>query len=403
MKILYLLSQDLESPSGLGRYWPLAREMARLGHTVTVAALHSNYDALPHKRFKQDGVNIWYVAPMHVRKRGNIKSYYSTPGLFWVAVRATCLLSWAALSVPADIIHIGKPHPMNGVAGLLGKWLRRRRVYLDCDDYEAQSNRFGAGWQKWGVAFFERWLPHRVHYITTHTQFMLSRLQAGGISPERIYYISNGVDRQRFASPDSKKVAALQSELGLQGKRVIAFIGSLSLAGHPVDLLIKAFVAIHKAQPESILLLVGGGEDFEKLRSQTQEMGIGDATIFVGRVSPEEVSLYYHLPDVSVDPVYDNEAARGRSPLKLFESWACGVPFVSADVGDRRALLGDPPAGLLAQPGNPLSLAEAILQILNNHDLSKELHERGLERVKAYYWDQLAMKFDVLYRCKISN
>jgi glycosyltransferase involved in cell wall biosynthesis len=403
MKLLYLLTQDLESPSGLGRYWPLAREMARLGHTVTVAALHSNYEALPRKRFKQDGVNIWYVAPMHVRKQGNIKSYYSTPGLLWVAVRATCLLSWAALSVPTDIIHIGKPHPMNGVAGLLGQWLRRRQVYLDCDDYETQSNRFGAGWQKRTVAFFERWLPRRVHYITTHTQFILSRLQAGGIPPERIYYISNGVDRQRFAPPDPQKVAALRSEFGLQGKRVIAFIGSLSLAGHPVDLLIKAFVAIHKAQPESILLLVGGGEDYENLRSQAQALGIGNATIFVGRVSPEEVRLYYHLPDVSVDPVHDDAAARGRSPLKLFESWACGVPFVSADVGDRRALLGDPPAGLLALPGNPLSLAEAILQILNDHNLSKELRERGLERVKAYYWDKLAVEFDELYRRNMPN
>jgi glycosyltransferase involved in cell wall biosynthesis len=398
MKLLFLLTQDLESPSGLGRYWPLAREMARLGYIVTVAALHSNYQALPRKCFKQDGVNIRYVAPMHVRKQGNIKSYYSTPRLLLLAARATWMLSWAALSVPSDIIHICKPHPMNGVAGLLGKFLRGRQVYLDCDDIEAQSNRFGTGWQKRGVAFFERWLPNHVHFITTHTQYNLSLLEAGGIPPERIYYISNGVDRQRFAHPDPRRVAALRNELGLDGKKVIAFIGSLSLTGHAVDLLLKAFVAINETYPESILLVVGGGEDYEALCSQARDLGIGNATIFRGRVSPEEVSLYYHLSDVSVDPVRDDAAARGRSPLKLFESWACGVPFVSGDLGDRKILIGDPPAGLLTQPGDPDSLAKAILKVLQNPKLATSFRQRGYDRVQDYYWEKLACKLDLIYQ-----
>jgi glycosyltransferase involved in cell wall biosynthesis len=400
MKILYLLTQDLESPSGLGRYWPLAREMAHLGNDVTVAALHSNYGELTYKRFKRDGVNIWYVAPMHVRKQGSIKKYYSTPRLLWIAARATWGLSRAALSLSADIIHICKPHPMNGVAGIIGRYFRGRQIYLDCDDYETQSNRFGAGWQKIGVSIFERWLPHHVHIITTHSEFLLSRLRADGIPPERIFYVPNGVDRQRFVPPDPQDVVVLRKKLGLEGKEVIAFIGSLSLAGHPVNLLLKAFVNIHKMRPESILMLVGGGEDFDELQSQAKSLGIGDATIFCGRVLPEDVRMYYFLSNVSVDPVYDDGAARGRSPLKLFESWACGVPFVSADVGDRRNLLGDPPAGLLAQPGDPISLAEMVLRVLNNQALAQSLKQRGLERVKFYFWDELAVKMNSIYQRK---
>jgi glycosyltransferase involved in cell wall biosynthesis len=287
---------------------------------------------------------------------------------------------------------------MNGLAGLLGRYLRRRQVYLDCDDYEAVINRFGAGWQKQGVVFFERELPRRVDYITTHTFFIRSRLLADGIPPERIFYISNGVDRQRFTAPDPQKLATLRHELGLEGKQVIAYIGSMSLAGHPIDLLLKAFSTIHLELPESVLMLVGGGEDYEKLRFLGQDIGISEAMILRGRVSPDEVGLYYYLSDVSVDPVYDDAVARGRSPLKLFESWACGVPFVSADVGDRRLLLGDPPAGLLTSPGDPASLAETILRILNDADLAQTLRTRGLERVKTYFWDQLAVQLDELYR-----
>ncbi len=46
MKIHFLLTQDLESPSGLGRYAPMARELVALGHQVRVSALHSAYDEL---------------------------------------------------------------------------------------------------------------------------------------------------------------------------------------------------------------------------------------------------------------------------------------------------------------------------------------------------------------------
>jgi glycosyltransferase involved in cell wall biosynthesis len=120
--------------------------------------------------------------------------------------------------------------------------------------------------------------------------------------------------------------------------------------------------------------------------------------IFLGRVAPQEVPLYYHLADVSVDPVYDDGAARGRSPLKLFESWACGVPFVSGDVGDRRKLLGQPPAGLLTKPGDPVSLGEAILRVLGDPDLGAALCRRGRERVRDYNWGKLARNLESEYR-----
>ena len=77
MRILFLLTQDLESPSGLGRYAPLARELTVLGHQITIAALHSRYDTLDRRSFFKEGVDVRYLAPMHVKKRGNLKIYYN--------------------------------------------------------------------------------------------------------------------------------------------------------------------------------------------------------------------------------------------------------------------------------------------------------------------------------------
>ncbi len=70
--------------------------------------------------------------------------------------------------------------------------------------------------------------------------------------------------------------------------------------------------------------------------------------------------------EVSVEPVYDDLAARARSPLKILESLAVGTPVVAGDVGDRREMLYDGQAGLLVKPGDSDALATGILALLQD-------------------------------------
>jgi glycosyltransferase involved in cell wall biosynthesis len=397
MKILFLLTQDMESPAGAGRYFPLARGLVKLGHQVTIAALHADFSSLRQTRFENKGVEIWYVDQMHVMKQGNRKLYYPAHQLLLRMARASLALSWAALSTPADIVHIGKPHPMNSIAGLAARALKRRTVFLDCDDLEVATSHFSGKWQRWGVAFFEDGMPHRVQHVTTHTYFLRDRLVRMGVPPERITYLPNGVDRERFAASDPLKLAALREQLGLQGQQVVAFIGSLSLPSHPVDLLLDAYQIVKERLPDSRLLIVGGGEEYERLVARVQELGLGSATVFTGRVPAVEAPLYYRLADVLVDPVIDNEVGRSRLPLKMFESWAAHVPFVTADVGDRKLVVGQPPAGLLARPGDARSLAEALLQVLTHPDQANALRQAGTKRSEEFDWDRLAQRLESSY------
>jgi glycosyltransferase involved in cell wall biosynthesis len=397
VKILFLLTQDLESPSGLGRYWPMARALAAHGHQVRIVALHPAWSDLKKKSYIRESVFVEYAAPSHVIKIGNQKQYYSPIRLLGVAIYATWALSKAALSAPADIIHLGKPHPMNCIAGFLASRLKSKILCLDCDDYEAGSNRFNNSWQKKGVAFFESKMPHYVRLVTTNTLFMKSKLLSWGCPEERIFYLPNGIDRDRFLSPNQEEVSQLRTQLGLDGKRPVLYLGSLSLPSHPVDLLLKSFVQVFQKYPDTVLLIVGGGEDYEKLMGQSQTLGINHATIFTGHVSSSKVPLYYALAELSVDPVYDNDAACGRSPLKLFESWESNVPFISSTVGDRSSLLGSPPAGLLCKPGDPNNLGEAIIQLLSNKELANQYRQLGQERVKRFYWEILERGLEEAY------
>ena len=396
MKIVFLLTQDLESPSGLGRYAPLARELAALGHAVTVYALHPNFEQHSPKEWVQGNLRVVYVAPMHVRKAGNEKTYYSPLRLSMVVLRAAWALSRAALRERPDLLWVGKPHPMNGIAGVLAQKRWGCRLFLDCDDDEAGSGNFQSAWQRALVGWFEARLPRSADRVTSNTRFTLEKMTGRGIPREKLYYLPNGVDLARFSPPPGEaEFEALKASLGLAGKKAISYIGSMSLVNHAVDLLVEAFDLIHQEDPDARLLMVGSGEDYQRLREEVTARSLDSAVIFTGRIPPAQVSLYYRASQVTVDPVYNNDAARGRSPLKMFEAWACGVPFVTSAVGDRAELAGHPPAALLVNAGDARGLAEGIRSLLGNPLQQKGLRERGEQSLPNYLWRSLAKQVNI--------
>ena len=395
MRVIFLLTQSLESPSGIGRYWPLSKELAKLGHNVSIVALHPDIVNLPHRSLYRDGISVNYVSQMHVRKFGDTKEYYSSLSLIMISLFATYKLFVAALRFKPNIIVIGKPHPMNGIAGIIAARLTRSIIVVDVDDYEAESNRFSTKLQKKVVSFFERTVPRFADYVLSNTQYMLSNLRTWGVSQDMLKYLPNGVDRVRFINQEFVNINEIKKSMGLVEKRIILYIGSISLISHPINILIDAFEGIKLEHPTAHILIVGGGEDLQQLIDYAHNKIGGENITFTGRVPHTDVLNYYLIADVSVDPVYDDDAAKGRCPLKLFECWAAGVPFVSANVGDRDILLGTPHAGMLCEPSDPDSLSKAISQILDSPLLAMEFVNRGRELVDGYYWDKLILKPEI--------
>ena len=392
-RILFLLTQDLESPSGLGRYFPISKNLVKQGFSVHIAALHSNYETLDKKEWFIEGVKVSYVAQMHVKKVSNQTKYFGPFKLLWYSIIATWKLLIFTLRNPTDIVVIGKPHPMNSIAGLIGGKLLHAKIILDCDDYEAASNYFSSTWQQWIIKIFENTMPKLVDIITTNTYFNKERMIGLGVPAEKINYLPNGIDRDRFRNLDPMIEAQIRQSLDLEGKKVIAYIGSLSLANHPVDLLIQAFKLVNEKNDRINLLIVGGGKDIDVLKAMVIKQGNEKFVHFVGRVSSDLVPYYYKLAHVTVDPVYDNDSARGRCPLKMFESWAMKTPFLTADVGDRRMLSGELSRYTLAISGNPLDLNDKLLSLLKDDELTSRIVNSNYQRFQNYLWDALVEKF----------
>ncbi len=200
--------------------------------------------------------------------------------------------------------------------------------------------------------------------------------------------------RKRFEEINLELMKELLLKYDLLEKKIVSFIGSISFVNHPVDLLLDAFEQVKRNIPDVRLLIVGGGEDYDTLSNQVRARCLKGTVIFVGFVPPEDIINYYRISSVTTDPVLDNDAARGRLPLKMFESWASEVPFITGDVGDRRYISGEPPAALIVKPGDLTSLAEGIKLILSDLSLAKRLKELGLQRVQNYYWETIVNELD---------
>jgi glycosyltransferase involved in cell wall biosynthesis len=400
LRVTFLLTQSLQRPSGLGRYWPLSKELARLGHEVVVLALHHDFRTLAQRCFTKDDVNVRYVGQMHVRKVGSHKVYYGPLALLAVTATSTIRLALAALRTPGDVIHVCKTQPMNGVAAWVVHLLRRTPVYLDSDDYEAAHNRFSGRWQRRIVAWFEDWMPSFAEGITANTSFLAERFQSLGYPAERIRLVPNGVDRDRFALLDRSDLPDMLEEwrqsLGIgEQDRVVVYVGAMRTISHAVDLLLEAFVEVVQQEPDALLLLVGGGEDRGWLEQKAMDLKVSNRVRFLGHVPDERIPLYYRLGEVSVDPRRASLAAQSSLSLKLVESIVAGVPCVTTDVGDRRNIVGA--AGIAVAPGDAQALAKGILSILGDAERAERMRAAAFQMRESLFWDSRVSTFAGIY------
>jgi glycosyltransferase involved in cell wall biosynthesis len=394
--IVFLITVGLERPSGR-RYFALARALVRHGHRVRILALHPDLEHCPRRRFVQEGVEVWYVGQMHARKRHGVTERYPVGRLLGVLAGAVLGMVGGVLASPADVYHLGKPQPVNGLAALLAVGLlRRRRFYVDCDDDEATSSDFQAPWQRAVFAGWQELLPRVAAGITVNTHEMGMRLPRRAGAP--LVYVPNGVDLATYARPPAAVLEGLRAALGLRGRRVVAYSGTLTLHNHPVDLLLDAFALLRHSVPDALLLLVGDGRDTARLHQQAAALGVAPDVRCTGYLPHTATRAYLALADLSADPVYDNAVARARSPLKLFESMALGVPVVTGDVGDRARLLGGGRAGVLVRAGDAAALAEGMRALLSDEARHAAMAQAARQHVQQYDWAALAENWARVYR-----
>ncbi|WP_151446683.1 TIGR04063 family PEP-CTERM/XrtA system glycosyltransferase [Lacisediminimonas profundi] len=208
----------------------------------------------------------------------------------------------------------------------------------------------------------ESFALRRADAVTTICDGLRQDMLARGIPAQRITVIPNAVDIENFA-PGAAPDPALAASLGLEGKRVLGFIGSF-YAYEGLPLLLQAMPRLLQRHPDLRLLLVGGGPQDAHLRTLSAALGLDGRVIFTGRVPHDQVQRYYDLVNVLVYPRLPMRLTDLVTPLKPLEAMAQGRLLVASDVGGHRELIEDRLTGWLFKAGEVQSLADTLCELL---------------------------------------
>jgi glycosyltransferase involved in cell wall biosynthesis len=177
---------------------------------------------------------------------------------------------------------------------------------------------------------------------------------------------------------------------------LILYVGRIEHASawKGIDTLIRAMAVLARQRPSLRLELVGAGDAVEHHSRMARSLGLGERVVFRGPLGGEELALAYRTASIAVLPSVTNAEAFG---MVLIEAMACGTPVVASRIGGMPAVLNDTGGGILAEPGDPESLAYAIGSLLDDPERAKALAAQGARRVREFYtWDRVVDEYDDL-------
>ena len=150
--------------------------------------------------------------------------------------------------------------------------------------------------------------------------------------------------------------------------------------------LLEALQILHERGRRLRCEIVGDGELRGRLQREIVRRGLGQVVELVGPRSQEELPLLYRRAAVVVMPaVLARDGNRDALPTVLLEAMACGAPIVASRLTGIPEIVEDGTSGLLVDPADPVSLAEAIDVLLEHPHLRRRFGEEGRAKVEREF------------------
>ena len=386
---------------GQGIYlWFLAREMARLGHEVSVLVgppypdemPWATVERLPNEQFwakwvleqydeivpREDPLRI--LSPLQFYELAASRIGF-LPEPFAFSVRAfRRMTQWLRAGRRFDIVHdvqclgygllglkaLGLPvvttvhHPLT---------VDRRASFVRDETFKD-----AVGTMKFYPIGMQSFVARRLDTVFTSSDVSGRQIAADfGVSPTRIRNVRNGLDVDVF-SPDATVA---------KRERSLLCVGRSTDPNKGVRTLVRALGQL----PEDVTLtLVDDDSPDNQVRQWAAEVGVGTRLRLTGRVARDELVGLYRAASVVVVPSrYEGFG------LPAVEAMACGTPVVATRAGALTEVLERTGGGLLAEVDDPASIAAAIASLLDRPEARAMMAKRGRERVALLFaWPRIA-------------
>ncbi|MBI4822366.1 MAG: glycosyltransferase family 4 protein [Deltaproteobacteria bacterium] len=388
MRILFVSNYfppEVNAPAR--RVFEHAIQWVRAGHEVEVltsapnfpeGAVYQGYRNL-YRRELVEGIRVTRVPMFISANRGKVRR-----SLAYGSFLASGLAHAPLLQTSPDVVVATSPQILAAVLGLgIAKAMRLPFVLEIRDIWPESIVAVGASGRNQlirALEGLERFLYENSDHIVVVTHSFKDHVKGKGISAERITVLMNGADLSAFGEPpDPLRVESMRRELGLEGKFVASYIGTLGMA-HRAEIMLEA--ARICPDPNVVFMVVGTGAERPKLERLSREANLANFRL-VDKHPADAVPALLALTDVSVVMLRDTPLFRTVVPSKIFEAMATHTPIVLGVEGETRALVERAGCGIPIPPESPAALVDAVCRLCADEELYDRLARQGGDYVRS--------------------
>ncbi|MBU6415294.1 glycosyltransferase family 4 protein, partial [Patescibacteria group bacterium] len=258
-----------------------------------------------------------------------------------------------------------------------------------------RKNRFGLIYLSWRLALKR---ADSLQAISTYLGVIAQKYGYRG----KVHVIPNGVDVTNFTReflPDELKL--LRETIGIKPEEKVLITASRLAHKNAVDSVVRSLAIFKKEHPDAPIkfLILGSGEEAERIRHLAKELGVLEYIIFAGSVSHAELPKYLKMSDVFIRP--SRSEGLGNA---FIEAMAAGIPVIGTPIGGITDFLISPKqdarraTGIFVKVDDPADIAQKVFLLLNDEALRQQLVERAKKTVaKNYNWEGIAGQFQNLF------
>jgi glycosyltransferase involved in cell wall biosynthesis len=306
--------------------------------------------------------------------------------------RVICFLSFMISSTltalfrgrRCDVVIATSPQIFTGLAGWVVSVVKRRPFVLEIRDLWPDSAiQLGVLRNPVSIGLsrrLESFLYRRADLIVPVSQSIREAIRKQGVPEERIQTIPNGIDPDLFrpADRDNEK----RRDLGVGDAFLVSYIGTHGMA-HGLERVVEA-AHLLRDRADIHFVFIGDGARKEAVVQRARELGV-QRIVFLSPQPKIDVPKYLAASDLSLVSLLDLPVFATVLPSKMFEIMACGRPVLLIGKGESANLLRESEAGKTLDSYTPESVANAIRELADNPERSRQFGENGRRYVLEHF------------------
>jgi glycosyltransferase involved in cell wall biosynthesis len=243
------------------------------------------------------------------------------------------------------------------------------------------------------VKWSEGYVFKNSNFVCTHNESLRQYCIGHGAQSEKSSVIYPGIDTKRFFPSAPRK--DLQATLGIRpSDSVLVFMGSIFRFSGLVELFLELTPALRN-DPSLKLLILGDGEDLDRLRKLAHSNQLQSQVITPGRIEYDLLADHLCLGHVALLPFRQELVTHSALPGKILQYLACGLPTIATPLNGLLSMIA--PGQGVVYAADLTKMATEAVDLAKNPHRRKTMSHLGMELMgDACNWNNQIKQFENL-------